>query len=99
MSDRAPIVAIMGGAFDPVHYGHLRTAVEIQELLQPCELRFIPSSDPPHRSPHVASGPQRVAMLQTALDGLPGCAVDDRELRRDGPSWSILTLESLRSRA
>ena len=54
MTDKAPL-AMMGGAFDPVHYGHLRTAVELHELLQFSELRLIPSSNPPHRPPHGSS--------------------------------------------
>jgi len=96
MPDSGPL-AIMGGAFDPVHYGHLRTAVELQQSLQPAELRFIPSANPPHRPPHFAPGEVRMAMLQAATQGLGGCTTDDRELRRDGPSWSVLTLEELRA--
>jgi nicotinate-nucleotide adenylyltransferase len=96
MTDKAPL-AMMGGAFDPVHYGHLRTAVELHDLVQFSELLLIPSSNPPHRPPHLASGARRIQMLKAATKGLPWCSVDDRELRRDGPSWSILTLEELRA--
>jgi nicotinate-nucleotide adenylyltransferase len=90
-------LAIMGGAFDPVHYGHLRTAVELQSHYQLGEVRFVPSANPPHRAPHIASAETRTAMLDAALQGLQGCSVDSRELRRAGPSFSILTLEELRA--
>ena len=87
----------MGGAFDPVHYGHLRSAIELQEYLGLGELRFIPSANPPHREPHIASAELRVSMLEAALADMPGCVVDQRELQREGPSWSVLTLEELRA--
>jgi len=90
-------LAIMGGAFDPVHFGHLRTAFELHDRLRLGELRFIPSANPPHRPPHHASGAARLQMLQTALAGIEWCVVDDRELRRQGPSWSVLTLSELRT--
>jgi len=88
---------MMGGAFDPVHYGHLRTAVEVHDLLQLAQLRLIPSANPPHRPPHLASNAMRLDMLRAAVAGLDWCTVDDRELRRPGPSWSIVTLEELRA--
>ncbi len=91
-------LAIMGGAFDPVHYGHLRTAWELHERLRLAELRFVPSANPPHRPAHHASGAQRLQMLTAAVAGLSWCTVDDRELRRDGPSWSVLTLNELRTK-
>jgi nicotinate-nucleotide adenylyltransferase len=90
-------LAIMGGAFDPVHYGHLRTAFELYQRLNFAEVRFIPSANPPHRPPHIAAAGQRLELLQAATAGLSWCAVDDRELRRAGPSWSVLTLEELRA--
>ena len=89
-------LAMMGGAFDPVHYGHLRTALELYELLQLGEIRLIPSANPPHRPPHLASNARRLEMLKAAVAGLPWCTIDDRELRRTGPSWSVVTLEELR---
>ena len=96
MADIAPR-AMLGGAFDPVHYGHLRTAFELHNLLQLSEVRLIPSANPPHRPPHQASGTARMQMLEVAVAGLPWCSVDDRELRRQGPSWSVVTLEELRA--
>lgn len=90
-------LAIMGGAFDPVHYGHLRSAVELRECLQLGELRFVPSANPQHRPPHFASAELRMSMLEAALADMPGCTIDDRELSRQGPSWSVVTLEELRA--
>lgn len=90
-------LAVMGGAFDPVHFGHLRSAVELQESLQLGELRFVPSADPPHRPPHIASAELRMSMLQAALGDMSGCKIDDRELNRQGPSWTVVTLEELRA--
>lgn len=93
---KAP-VAILGGAFDPVHYGHLRSAAELAEYLSLEELRFVPSANPPHRPPHFASAADRLAMLEAAVSDYPAFTVDDRELGREGPSWSVLTLEDLRA--
>ncbi len=93
---KAP-VAMLGGAFDPVHYGHLRAAAELTEYLGLEELRFVPSANPPHRPAHFASAADRLAMLEAAVADYPAFAVDDRELRRAGPSWSVLTLEELRA--
>lgn len=89
-------LGILGGAFDPVHVGHLRLALEVAEQLKLAQVRFVPSANPPHRDPHVASADQRLAMLETALADTPALTIDDREIRRRGTSWTILTLEELR---
>jgi len=96
MTTKGPL-AIMGGAFDPVHYGHLRTAAELRSCYKLDEVRFVPSANPPHRPPHIATADTRTAMLEAALQGLQWCSTDTRELRREGPSWSVLTLEELRA--
>lgn len=93
---RGPL-GILGGAFDPVHIGHLRLALEVGEQLELSEVRFVPSASPPHRDPHVASGAQRIAMLETALANSSTLVVDDREIRRSGTSWTVLTLTELRA--
>lgn len=90
-------VGVFGGTFDPIHYGHLRPAQEALEKLALAEVRFIPAAQPPHRPPPVASPEQRLAMVELAIRGRPGFRVDDRELRRGGPSYTVLTLESLRT--
>ena len=90
-------VGVFGGTFDPIHYGHLRTAFELLQMLDFEEVRFVPCGDPPHRGVTFASAALRLAMVRAATRDEPGFVVDDRELRRDGPSYSIDTLESLRA--
>ncbi|MDP3977020.1 MAG: nicotinate-nucleotide adenylyltransferase [Pseudomonas sp.] len=90
-------IGIFGGTFDPVHIGHLRSALEVAEFMALDELRLIPSARPPHREAPQVSAHDRLAMVELAVAGLPPLRVDDRELKRDKPSYSIDTLESLRS--
>ena len=90
-------VGIYGGSFDPVHIGHLRTAFELRDVLGLAEVRFVPSRVPPHREAPHASAAMRVKILQAAVDGLSGFMIDQRELEREGPSFTIDTLESLRA--
>lgn len=89
-------IGVFGGTFDPIHYGHLRTAFEMLEALRFEEVRFVPCGDPPHRGETFASAAQRLQMVQVAVEGQYGFVVDDRELQRDGPSYSIDTLLDLR---
>jgi nicotinate-nucleotide adenylyltransferase len=89
-------IGVFGGTFDPIHYGHLRTAFEMLQALRFDQVRFIPCGDPPHRGATYASAGQRLEMVRVAVGGLPGFVVDDRELQRDGPSYSIDTLLMLR---
>ncbi|MGE8500260.1 MAG: nicotinate-nucleotide adenylyltransferase [Pseudomonas sp.] len=90
-------VGIFGGTFDPVHIGHLRSALEVAEFMALDELRLVPSARPPHRDTPTVSAPDRLAMVELAVAGVPLLQVDDRELQRDMPSYSIDTLESLRA--
>ncbi|RNL60121.1 nicotinate-nucleotide adenylyltransferase [Zhongshania marina] len=90
-------VAIFGGTFDPVHNGHLRSAIEIKEALGVDELRLMPSHRPPLRGAPGAESRQRLAMVAAAVNGQSGLRVDDRELRRDGPSYTVDTLRDLRA--
>lgn len=90
-------VGIFGGTFDPVHIGHLRTALELKFRLGLAEMRFIPSARPPHRDEPSSSAEHRLAMLLLALRNEPGLVVDDCELKRDGPSYSIETLRHIRA--
>lgn len=91
------MIGIYGGTFDPVHYGHLRTALEVEEALALEELRFVPCQIPPHRETPGASAGQRLRMLRAALaDSEPRLRIDPRELERPGPSYMVDTLESLR---
>lgn len=90
------MIGLFGGTFDPVHYAHLRCVLEVQQQCELEQIRFIPCRMPPHRISPLASPAQRLAMLQLAVDGQPGFEIDERELRRNGPSYMIDTLISLR---
>jgi nicotinate-nucleotide adenylyltransferase len=90
-------IGLLGGTFDPIHIGHLRAAVEVREALQLDELKLIPSARPPHRDTPQVDALQRLAMVRVATEGVSGLSVDERELLRETPSWSIDTLESLRA--
>ena len=89
-------VALLGGTFDPVHYGHLRFADDVRRALGLDEVRLVPARDPPHRAGPAATAADRLAMLRLAVAEFPGLVVDERELRRDGKSYTVLTLEELR---
>ena len=89
-------VGLLGGSFDPVHYGHLRFADDVRRALGLSEVRLVPAADPPHRAGPAASAADRLDMLQIAVAEFPGLIVDDRELRREGKSYTVLTLTELR---
>lgn len=91
-----PRVGLVGGTFDPVHHGHLSAARAAQDALDLDSVRFIPSSQPPHRtdSPR-ASGYHRVQMIKLAVADTPGWEVSDLELTREGPSYTDDTLTAL----
>ena len=90
------MIGILGGTFDPVHLGHLRTALEVRVALGLDEIRLIPCRLPPHRPEPLAPPGARTRMLNAAIDGHEGFVVDERELSRAGPSYMLDTLVSLR---
>ena len=90
---------MIGGAFDPVHIGHIRIALECLEALDLDGVNFIPANTPPHKAVAVAAPQHRQAMLERALKPYPQLAVDDVELRRGGISYTIDTLIELRAGA
>ena len=90
-------IGIFGGTFDPIHFGHLRTAFELLQSLRLAELRFVPAGDPPHRGAPLADASARLAMVRAATADQPGFVVDDREIRRAGPSYTVTTLHELRA--
>lgn len=91
-----PRIGVLGGTFDPVHFGHLRSALEVHEALALDELRLLPSARPPHRGQPGCSAEQRLQMVSLAIRNVPGLRVDDRELLRESPSWTVDSLLSLR---
>ncbi len=90
-------IGVLGGTFDPVHIGHLRSALEVAEVLALDELRLMPNARPPHRDTPQVSAEDRLAMVRCAVEGVPTLTVDARELLRDTPSYTIETLESMRA--
>ncbi len=92
-----PGVAVFGGTFDPPHYGHLRAASEVAEKLAVEDFRLIPAGQPPHRDATWASPKDRREMLSRALEPWPDLKLDDREIRRSGPSYMVDTLASIRA--
>lgn len=91
----APPIGLLGGTFDPIHLGHLRPALAARDALQLAELRLLPNRVPPHRASPFCTAEQRLEMVKLAAAEFH-LVVDERELRRDQPSWTIDTLEELR---
>ncbi|WP_251978304.1 nicotinate-nucleotide adenylyltransferase [Salinicola avicenniae] len=87
---------MLGGTFDPVHLGHLRSAIELREVLALDVVHMIPVHVPPHREAPGISAEHRLAMLAAGIGDTPGLVADDREIRRTGHSYSVDTLASLR---
>ena len=90
-------IGLIGGAFDPVHLGHIRIGLECVESLNLERVSFIPAHTPPHKAGAGAAPEHRLAMLERALRPYPQLAVDDLELRRGGISYTIDTLVELRA--
>ena len=94
------MIAILGGTFDPIHFGHLRPALEIVEKLNLSELRFIPSAKPPHRWQPQADARHRLKMVKKAIKTYPKFVIDEREFDRlekdNTASFTIDTVRSIR---
>ncbi len=88
---------VFGGTFDPVHFGHLRAAAELSQQLAVDDFRILPAGQPPHRTDTLATATQRLTMLELALHEHPGIRIDDREIRRAGPSYMADTLAEIRA--
>ena len=91
------MIGIFGGTFDPVHYGHIKPALSIKQALHLTQLRFVPNRIPPHRELPWLDVEQRLLLLKSAVQDYPGVVVDERELKRSGPSYMVDTLASLHS--
>ncbi len=91
-------LVMFGGTFDPVHNGHILTALTLVQARGFNRVTFMPTARPPHKSSAFASAGQRLAMLELAIEGRPELDVSDVELLRDGPSYTIDTITELRRR-
>ena len=96
----APIVAgsvgILGGTFDPIHYGHLVIAEEAREALGLERVLLVPSATPPHKPDRVVTAAEhRLVMAQLAAAGNPAFSVSPIEVDRGGFSYTVETLEAL----
>lgn len=89
-------IGIFGGTFSPIHNGHLRMALELKQHLALDEMRLLPAHQPPHRTDVRVSSLQRLDMVRLAVEDCDDLSVDDRELFREGCSYSVETLESFR---
>ena len=89
---------VLGGSFNPIHYGHLLLADDVREALALDRIIFVPAAAPPHKpAGQLAPAADRFAMVERAIATHPAFAASDIELRRTGPSFTVDTLEALRS--
>ena len=91
-------IAVLGGTFNPIHFGHLRAAEEVAEGLALDKVIFMPSSMPPHKPPRaVPAAELRLEMTRIALKGNPRFEVSDIEIRRGGRSYTFETVKELKA--
>jgi len=90
------MLGLLGGTFDPVHVAHLRLAIEVRERLELDEVRLMPAPRPRLRDAPQVDAPTRLRLLHAAIHGVPGLAIDERELAASGPTRTIDTLRSVR---
>lgn len=92
----APIV-IFGGTFNPIHQGHIQHALAVCDELNIKSLRFMPNSQPPHKEQPTANAQQRAEMIELAIISHPRLTLDTQELQRDGNSYTVDTLQTIRN--
>lgn len=90
------MIGLLGGTFNPIHFGHLRMAQELADTLSFDEVRFIPSANPPHKPAPLVNAAHRAAMVRLGIANNPAFTIDERELQRTNASYTIDTLQSLR---
>ena len=90
-------IGILGGTFDPIHFGHLRLAQEAFEQCGLARVHFIPAGTPPHRNAPHADAQHRLAMVRLALQGNPAFVLDEREIWLKTPCYTVNSLASLRA--
>src|SRR5665213_811784 len=97
MSSEYKRLAIMGGTFDPIHYGHLLVAEEARERFQLDNVVFVPNGDPAHKKQYAVSAPEeRYAMCAIAIASNPFLSCSRVEIERPGPSYAIDTIHWFR---
>ena len=96
-SDKANGIAVLGGTFDPVHNAHIACTIDVLNTFNLQTVKLIPCAITPHRDQPVRSAEQRCDMVQLAISQYPNLQLDDRECSRNGNSYTIDTLQSLRS--
>ena len=89
-------LGVLGGTFDPIHFGHLDAAEAARSALTLDEVLLLPAHDPPHRpaDPHTTAF-HRFALVALAIQDRRGFRASDLELRRSGPSYTVTTLREL----
>ncbi|MGF6269376.1 nicotinate-nucleotide adenylyltransferase [Enterobacter sp. RHB15-C17] len=97
MVDMSSLQALYGGTFDPVHYGHLKPVEILANLIGLQRVIIMPNNVPPHRPQPEATSEQRKEMLALAIADKPLFQLDERELRRDTPSYTSQTLQEWRA--
>lgn len=90
-------IGILGGTFDPIHLGHIQLAMTAYKLCQLQEVRFIPCYQSPLKNLPITRGKDRLAMLELAIKNNPNFIVDDRELQKEGFSYTVDTLKAIRA--
>ena len=90
-------VGMFGGAFDPPHLAHVALARAAVEQLKLDELRIFPTGDAWHKTQILSSAAHRLAMARVAFGDLPHTVIDERELHRPGPTYTIDTLRELKA--
>ena len=90
-------IGVLGGTFDPVHYGHLVIAEEVYATLQLTEMVFVPAGQPPHKTHvEITAAEHRLEMLALAIAPNPHFTISRVDLDRAGPSYTVDTLQLLR---
>lgn len=90
-------IGILGGTFNPIHYGHLKAAEEVRERLDLNKIIFIPSGNPPVKTQELADAEHRYKMVELAIGGNPFFEISDIEYKRLCKSYSVHTMEELRN--
>ncbi len=90
-------IALFGGTFNPIHYGHLRVAEEVRERLFLKKVVFIPAADPPLKGEDLAPSDKRFRMVQMAIRDNPHFEASPVEMERGGKSYTVFTLRELKS--